>query len=61
MLLQGRPDLNPYLPTSLAFSAWSQVRDEFDRRGRDAALIVAKEADRNLGMDLCTQVLAWGR
>lgn len=36
MLLDGRPDLNPYLPTSLAFHAWSR-RGQRERGERQNA------------------------
>ena len=57
--MDGRPDLNPYAPTSLAHGSWQRVRKEFDQHGREAALLAARDVDRNLALGLEKQVERW--
>jgi hypothetical protein len=59
MLLDGRPDLNPYAPTSIAHGAFRSTRIEFDTKGRDAALHCADQFDRNLNLGLRERVQKW--
>lgn len=59
--LDGRPDLNPYAPTSIAYDCWSRTRVIFDQGDSAEAMRVAEDYDRNFNLGLANQVRGWSR